>query len=191
MTIAERAQALAPSRGQEQPASSIVSVASWPADTDDVRALAYEYIEWLADASGVDPGEVQPSLGNELEAIEQWYVPPNGRMVVARLDGAAVGIAGIRMLERGVAELKRVYLRSEARGQDLGRRMIDVSIRESRRLGARRIVLETSPEVMPAAYRIYLERGFRPVERYSSLDVDGVIAMELRLGLFSAWRSHR
>lgn len=171
--------------------NSIVSVASWPADTADVRTLVDEYVDWLALASGVDPGAVQPSLLSELEAIEQWYAPPNGRMVLARIGGNAVGVVGIHMLERGVAEMKRVYLRSEARGQDLGRRMIDVSIREARRLGARRIVLETSPQVMPAAYRIYLERGFRPIPRYSQLDVEGVVAMELRLGLFASLRSRR
>ncbi len=177
--------------GPDDANASIVSMASWPSDSEDVRLLIREYVDWLAAASGVDPAVVQPSLLNELEAIEQWYSPPSGRMVLARIGGAAMGIVGIHVLERGAAELKRLYLRPEARGQDLGRRIVDLAIRESRRLGARRILLETSPEVMPAAYRIYLERGFRPVERYSSLDVDGVIAMELRLGLFSAWRSHR
>ena len=177
--------------GQDEPVSSVVAPASWPADTADVRALIDEYVDWLAEASGVDPGGVQPSLLDELEAIEQWYSPPNGRIVLARLDGEAVGIAGVHRLSRRTAELKRVYLRGSARGQNLGRRIVDLSIREARRLGAKRMLLETSPEVMPTAYRIYLERGFRPTERYTELDVEGVIALELRLGLFSALRSAR
>lgn len=189
MTTAE--QIVSTEASRQQPSASIVSVASWPADSADVRSLVNEYVEWLTAASGVDPAVVQPSLVAELEAIEQWYAPPNGRMVLARVDGAAAGIVGIHVLERGVAELKRVYLRPDARGQDLGRRMTEVAIRESRRLGAKRIVLETSPRVMPAAYRIYLERGFREIPHYSQMEVEGVIAMELRLGLFSGRHRRR
>jgi len=181
----------APEHTSDRAAASLVSVASWPADSAAVRTLVAEYVDWLATASGVDPAAVQPSLLTELEAIEQWYAPPNGRIVLARVGGTAVGIAGIHVLEPGVAELKRVYLRDSARGQNLGRRLVDAAVREARHLGARRLLLETSPEVMPAAYRIYLERGFRPVPRYSALDVDGVVAMERALGRFGAWRMPR
>ena len=193
MLIAEPATApdLAPGLASEGAAVSIVAPAIWPADSGDVRRLIHEYVEWLAAAVGVEPAEAQPSLLQELEAIEQWYAPPNGRMILARIDGMATGIAGVHMLERHLAELKRVYLRPGARGRDLGRRMTEAAIREARRLGAKRIVLETQPEVMPAAQRIYRERGFRPIPRYSEMEVEGVIAMELRLGLFASLRSHR
>jgi putative acetyltransferase len=170
--------------------ASIVSFARWPDDVAVVREMVEEYVAWLGEAAGVDPAAEQPSMREELDDLERWYTPPEGRMLVARRGMEIVGSAGVHLLDGETAELKRVYVRSSARGERLGRRLVDAAIREARRLGARRLVLETSPGVMPRAYRIYLERGFRPTERYSELEVPGVVAMERPLGLFPNLRSH-
>jgi GNAT superfamily N-acetyltransferase len=173
---------------EESPAS-VVSVASWPGDVPEVRARIEEYVDWLAAVAGTDPATEQPSLLDELAAIEDWYSPPNGRMVVARVGDTIVGTAGVHLLDPDTAELKRVYVDAAARGDNLGRRLVDAAISEARRLDASRLVLETAPELMPAAYRIYLERGFRPIPRYS-LELDGVVAMERSLRLLPPQLSH-
>lgn len=187
-------ETLEASRGASAAASSdssLVSVASWPADLPEVRGLINEYVDWLAVAANTDPATVQPSLRGELATIDRYYSLPSGRMIVARVGREMVGTAGVHVLAPQVVELKRVYLRASARGRNLGRRLVEAAIREATRLGGRRLVLETSPEVMPVAYRIYLGRGFRPVPAYGRMGVDGVIGMELTLGGPAALRSVR
>ncbi len=191
MTTIETLEAPRGHAAAVSPASSLVSVASWLADRPEVRGLINEYVDWLAVAADTDPAAVQPTLLGELATIDSYYSPPTGRMVVARVGDEMVGTAGVHVLAPEVVELKRVYLRTSARGRNLGRRLVDAAIREAERLGGRRLVLETSPEVMPAAYRIYLERGFRPIRPYGQIDVESVIGMELALGTLSTARSDR
>lgn len=161
--------------------SATIAAAAWPADTAEVRALIEEYVDWLSSAAGAHPADVQPGFLDEIAQLEQWYTPPSGRMVIARRRGEIVGTAGVHLLSPDDAELKRVYVRPSARGENLGRRLTDAAISAARELGAQRLLLETSPHFMPAAYRIYLERGFRPTASYSDLDYDGALPMERNL----------
>jgi len=173
------------------PASSLVLVASWAADLPEVRGLINGYVDWLAVAADTDPATVQPTLSSELATLDSCYAPPTDRMVGVRVGDEMVGTAGVHVRAHEVIELKRVYRRSSARGRNLGRRLVEAAIREAERLGGRRLILETSTAVMPAAYRIYLGCGFRPIPSYGHMDVECVIGMELTLGGLSAARSYR
>jgi ribosomal protein S18 acetylase RimI-like enzyme len=84
----------------------------------------------------------------------------------------------------GAAELKRMYVRPEQRGQRIGWTLINALMAEARNQSYRRIVLD-SHRTMTSAHRIYRAAGFRDVaappgfpERFLSR----VVFMEMNLG---------
>jgi putative acetyltransferase len=74
-------------------------------------------------------------------------------------EGRAIGMGALRREGAGVAEVKRMYTRPEARGQHVGSaildRIIDLAVKEH----VERLVLETGDR-HPEAWRLYESRGF-------------------------------
>jgi ribosomal protein S18 acetylase RimI-like enzyme len=125
-----------------------------PADLEAVRALFLEYAQSLGFSlcfQGFD---------KEMAGLPGDYAPPAGRLLVARADGAVVGCVGLRPLEVGRCEMKRLYVRSAYRGRHLGRRLAEAAIAAGRASGYARMGLETL-ESMTAARRLYADFGFR------------------------------
>ena len=81
---------------------------------------------------------------------------------------SAAGLAGGGGLgplaggEPGVCELRKMYLRPEARGRGLGRAMLERCLDAARKLGYKRLYLETR-QTMRQARRLYERNGFTPV----------------------------
>jgi GNAT superfamily N-acetyltransferase len=82
-----------------------------------------------------------------------------GAFFVAYLEGEPVGCGAVRRIEPGVAEIKRMYVVPAARGRGVGRQILDALEIEARKLGARRLVLETGPR-QPEAIALYRGAGF-------------------------------
>jgi len=80
------------------------------------------------------------------------------RFFVARRDGAALGCGALR-LDAGYGEVKRMYVRPEARGAGIGRRVLDRLEAEARALNLPVLRLETGVE-QPEAIRLYAAAGF-------------------------------
>jgi putative acetyltransferase len=88
-----------------------------------------------------------------------------GGFFVAYVDGKPVGCGAVRRLEPSLAEIKRMYVDPAVRGRRVGRRILDALEAESRKLGARRIVLETGPR-QPEAIALYAHAGFSEIPLY-------------------------
>jgi len=82
-----------------------------------------------------------------------------GAFLVAYFDGVPIGCGAVRRIEPGVVEIKRMYVSPQVRGRRVGRQILDSLESESRRLGARRLVLETGPR-QPDAIALYAHAGF-------------------------------
>jgi GNAT superfamily N-acetyltransferase len=82
-----------------------------------------------------------------------------GGFFVAYIAGEPVGCGAVRRTEPDVAEIKRMYVVPSARGQGVGRTILDVLESEARRLGMRRLVLETGTR-QPEAIAMYRRAGF-------------------------------
>jgi GNAT superfamily N-acetyltransferase len=152
-----------------------IRLAASPADWDLARALFRAY-EREVDAACCFEGFEQ-----ELAAIDRRYSAPEGRLLLAFADGAGVGCAGLRRIEEGVAEGRRLYLRPEYRGRGLGGALVLALLDEARLAGFRALRLETLPGKMSAAAAMYRQLGFREIPPYVRRPVAGALYMELAL----------
>lgn len=86
-----------------------------------------------------------------------------------RRDGELLAIGALKRLDRDHAEVKSMHTVQAARGQGIGRRMIEHLIAAARAAGYRRLSLETGTmaEFAPAR-ALYASAGFEPCEPFAS-----------------------
>jgi putative acetyltransferase len=82
-----------------------------------------------------------------------------GAFFVAYAQAAPLGCGAIRRLDADVAEIKRMYVRTDARRRGVAQAILVELFSVARRLGASRIVLETGRR-QPEAIEFYLRSGF-------------------------------
>jgi ribosomal protein S18 acetylase RimI-like enzyme len=143
------------------------------ADLADARALFLEYAETL----GFDL--CFQGFQQELAELPGKYSPPRGRLLLARVGGKPAGCVALRPLD-DACEMKRLYVRPEFRGHRLGRRLVAAVLDEARRIGYRRMRLDTLPS-MATAIALYREFGFHEIEPYYHNPVDGAVFLEADL----------
>lgn len=149
-----------------------IATARVPDDIHIVRSLFREYIASL----GVDLSF--QDIDAELANLPGQYALPAGNILIARDEaGEPVGCCALRPLaEPGACELKRLYVRPRARGQDLGRRLAVAIIDHATRARHRRVLLDTLAP-MHAAQQLYASLGFRPVPPYNANPLPGALHM--------------
>jgi GNAT superfamily N-acetyltransferase len=143
-------------------------------DLDDVRGLLREYAASLAfdlDFQGFD---------RELATLPGAYDAPHGALLGARAGGTLAGCVALRRIDDERGELKRLYVRPDERRTGLGLALAEAAIDEARRLGYRRILLDTTPG-MEKAQALYERLGFVDTEPYTQNPVPGTRFLALEL----------
>jgi len=112
--------------------------------------LAAEYNDATANHFRLDPDEVAPD---------------RGAFLVAWSGSEAIGCGAIRRLDDRSAEIKRMYVAADQRGRGLGRHILAALEAEARRLGVRRVVLETGNR-QTRALALYRANGFAEIPAY-------------------------
>jgi ribosomal protein S18 acetylase RimI-like enzyme len=148
--------------------------ADCPPDLALVRALFREY----ADGLGVDLAF--QSFEAELATLPGKYEPPHGRLLIAWKGNEAVGCVALRPLDGNSCEMKRLYVRPQARGEQLGRRLAQRICDEARQAGYSRICLDTLP-TMASAQALYQSLGFAAIEPYVFNPIAGTKFLALDL----------
>jgi ribosomal protein S18 acetylase RimI-like enzyme len=136
---------------------------------------AEEYAAWLGFSlcfQGFD---------QELAALPDKYASPSGRLPLARCDDVVVGSGALRPLEPGTCEMKRLYVRPEFRGRQLGLKLAQRLIDEARLIGYDFMRLDTVPKPMADANRLYRSLGFYEIAAYYNNPQPEVSYLELRL----------
>jgi ribosomal protein S18 acetylase RimI-like enzyme len=149
--------------------------ATTPEDLAQVRRLFRAYAEWL----GVDL--CFQGFERELAELPGAYAPPAGRLLLARVGREAVGCVGVRPLEPGACEMKRLWVEPGFGGQGIGRTLAERIVAAAREIGYRRMRLDTIPARMPAAQHLYAGLGFREIPPYYHNPLGGVVMLELEL----------
>jgi ribosomal protein S18 acetylase RimI-like enzyme len=142
------------------------------------RGLIEEYAAQVGASMGADL--CFQSLGAELDRLPLMYGPPTGCLLLAGRGDEWLGCCALRRFSDETCEMKRLYVRSSARGARLARRLTERLVTAARTLGYRRMVLDTL-EAMIAARTLYRSLGFRPIEAYYFNPLAGVSYMELDL----------
>jgi drug/metabolite transporter (DMT)-like permease/GNAT superfamily N-acetyltransferase len=101
-----------------------------------------------------------------VETVPDEYVEPAGTFLVAYEGDRAIACGGIRALPDGAAELKRMYVVPDARGRGVGRLLLERLENEARRLGYRRLRLDTATSLREAQ-ALYRSAGFREIPDYN------------------------
>ncbi len=132
-----------------------------PADAAAVERELRAYLEHIGVA--LEPH----ALDHDVARWPEEYGGGRGALlVVAAPAGPIVGTAGLRTLEPGVGELKRMWIRPAHQGRGLGRRLLLACLDEARALGFRRLRLDSMGQ-MEAAQALYRAHGFREITDYN------------------------
>lgn len=131
----------------------MISIEPARSDLDLVRELFMEYAAEISDRVCFT------DFRTELDHLGEWYDVARGCLLLAKLNGAAVGCVGVRHIDRQTCEMKRLYVRSEARSRGLGRMLASAALRAAEEIGYRSMHLETLSS-MQAAQALYRSLGF-------------------------------
>lgn len=166
-----------------------LTLTSSPDEIAEARELLLEYGRFVI----AQPGAAQfcfGSLEKEAERLPASYLDQGGGCFLAHANGQPAGFVAWRdMPESAVPistadtpapapvpawELKRLWVRPQARGLRLGRTLTEAVLDRARNAGRRSIYLDTAPQSMGTAYRLYLAMGFVSCEKYNDNPVEGL-----------------
>lgn len=92
----------------------------------------------------------------------KYILNPGGSIVFATIDGQPVGCCALVPTEPGEYEVAKMAVTEACRDRGIGRRILETVIAQARRMGARKLYLETNSK-LPSATHLYASVGFRPV----------------------------
>jgi len=121
------------------------------------------------------------NFDHELRTLPGDYAPPHGRLLLAHLNDAPVGCVALHPFEGEACEMKRLYVRPEARGHALGRVLVERLIKEARTIGYKRMRLDTVEPIMTKAVLLYRDMGFEEIVAYRENPMEGTLYFELKL----------
>lgn len=143
-------------------------------DPDELSGILREYLDSVLDTFRIETG-LEVETGDLVRATMgniSAYLPPDGRLFLARDDAQAlVGTIFLKRIRPDTAEIKRLYVRPRGRGTGLGRRLSEVAIAEAHAMGMRSVLIDTSIW-LTTAQALYRSMGFQEIARYPECEND-------------------
>ncbi|MCK7594097.1 bifunctional helix-turn-helix transcriptional regulator/GNAT family N-acetyltransferase [Pseudomarimonas salicorniae] len=93
-------------------------------------------------------------------------LPPNGYLLLARLDGQALGCGAVKRLDRDVAEIKRMWVAPSSRSLGIAQRLLEALEARALELGCRRVRLDTNGSLTEAR-ALYARNGYVEIADYN------------------------
>lgn len=138
-------------------------------DVDDPRAddVAAVLASHLAFANATSPAE-------HVHAFDARRLQdPAVMLFSARRAGDVLGVGALKHLDADHVEIKSMHVAATARGQGVGRALVDALLREATRRGYRRVSLETGTmEAFAPARSMYARAGFIACEPFGDYTVN-------------------
>ena len=113
-----------------------IAQVSTPDEIRNVSAMLREYTAWAFTLqAGSDAAPTFEGLEQELATLPGMYAPPNGRLLLAMHDRQPAGCIALKPGDATTGELKRLYVRPEFRGREIGPQLVAAVIDEARTSG--------------------------------------------------------
>lgn len=154
-------------QGYVKPGGYDIIPARTPAHIDAFRDLCREYARSLP---CIAASLSHQGFENEMTGLPGRYAPPAGEILLAVDPSTAepFGAVALRPLdEPGVCEMKRMYVRPQARGVGAGKALACAIIEVARQRGYSLMKLDTD-RALTAAIAIYRALGFRECPPYNT-----------------------
>ncbi|MCH2224542.1 MAG: GNAT family N-acetyltransferase [Crocinitomicaceae bacterium] len=135
-----------------------------PIQEDDNEAIARVIRDVLTEHGVNKPGTVftDPTT----DQLFELFQTENSAYFIVEEAGEVLGGCGIyptEGLSDGCIELVKLYIHKKARGKGLGRKLMQVSINEAKKLNFKSVYLETLAELSNAV-ELYQELGFKKLD---------------------------
>lgn len=136
-------------------------------DFDAARTLSRSWAEWQLKTFPEWRREILWAFDPEAYARTVADLPviharPKGAILLAELDGLAVGCVMYDEMESGVAEIKRLFVDESGRGRGFGRALLEAMFVAMRRDGYS-IVRFSSARFLTHARKLYVSVGFQDI----------------------------
>ena len=148
------------------------------ANTPELIVEAKKLFQEYADSLGFDLSF--QNFEQEMHDFPDQYSPPSGSLHVAEYKGQIIGCVAVRYFEKGICEMKRLFVKLKHRGGKSGRKLAEAAVTSGKLLGYERMRLDTL-ESMKEANKLYASMGFVPIHPYRHNPMEGAIYMELNL----------
>ncbi|MCJ2187924.1 GNAT family N-acetyltransferase [Novosphingobium beihaiensis] len=151
-----------------------IRTAAFPADSDAVLDIWREYV--ASPSVSLD----YQGYEDEFRNLPGKYAAPEGCILLAEKGARIAGTIALRKAGPAICEMKRLYVRPEARGTGLGRTLAEALIGAARRAGYAEMRLDVLAE-FTAAQKLYTSLGFIPAEAVSFNPTPGTQFLGLSL----------
>jgi GNAT superfamily N-acetyltransferase len=114
-------------------------------------------IEWLEKYFYVEPSDMV-QLSDPLNEI----INKGGRIFYAEWEGEIVSTASLLRIDATTFELGKMATTAKAQGNGIGSRVLEHSINEARKMGAKRLILYSNKK-LASALHLYQKFGFTEI----------------------------
>lgn len=160
-------------------AGAHIAACRYPAEWAAARALLTDYVAWLeANVATRIPDRELAGLHAQIAELPSHFADPD-RLVLAWLGRVPAATLGVTIHDT-TARFTRFFVRPVARGTGLAFALAHRVLGDLADEGICAVHLETLPDDMPAAVRLYTRLGFRPVGGTAACP--GMLRMALDLG---------
>ena len=138
--------------------------ATTAADIAAVRTLCWAYRDFLLNLSNTHRDITETFYPTDkyqllMDGLEDAHARRNGIILLAELDGVAVGCGMTHAIDAQTSEIKRVFVTEVARGQRIADRLCRALMDQARTDGFSKAVLDTAKD-LTSARRLYDRLGF-------------------------------
>ncbi|HAP34737.1 MAG TPA: GNAT family N-acetyltransferase [Bacteroidetes bacterium] len=144
-----------------------------PNDIIFIRKLWTDYLTWGNDNMqmlyGVHPHNPNEQVEQDIAMIDK-FLPPYGRLMLARIDNTPCGIGCLKSINKEIGEVKRMYVNPSFRNNGAGRAILRSLINAAKETGYKKVRLD-SPKFMEAAHALYRSFGFKDIPVYPEVEI--------------------
>ena len=163
-TLTERQREALVGAMQEVERLLLASMVRFQLESPTSAAATWCFDQYFADLdsrfdAGFDPAQ-------SISADAEELTPPRGALIVLRLRGQPVGCGALKFSQKGLAEVKRMWIAPSVRGLGLGRRLLQELEQQARGSKTKLLRLETN-RTLREAVSLYRSAGYREVAAFN------------------------